>query len=445
MLVAIAVAAVVMVVLIAMTDLVTAGIACACISALTLPWNGFMLGGQRPGDEFIGIALLLFVAGGLRQRIPNLPLWTTQLGVVIFLVGVLHQIIPTDAKYLAERVVVAANGAPIPEFETNLFVTVKFIIAIIALPLMIAYAIRQRPASLRWLVISNVVGAATSGFIAFTDGQGLSTIGTKLTHKKWLLAREGGLSNHPNFLAAGCVVAMPLAVWLIANGRRRDRIIGSICAIGLLLGVYASGSRGGSVCIVFAGLTTLFIDPRFRRHLGTVVFGVVLLGALTFVAAPRVGDSILNAVRLTGNNHTADSNSVRKIVAKQGINDVKKSPIDGVGLQVAADATNVYIQELASGGLLLFLSMQVFTLGGLWAAFRLRSRYDIAEALLAALLAAAILNYFEADLTDRFFYVPAAITAALVAVEAERERNKPGIILPRNPLDNERVPVLLPR
>jgi O-antigen ligase len=237
---------------------------------------------------------------------------------------------------------------------------------------------------------------------------------------------------------------MPLAIWLMASRSRRDRIIGAICAIGCLLGVYASGSRGGSVCIVFAALATVVFDPRFHKHLGVVVFGLAVLGVVAFVAVPHVGQHILDAVRLTGGNHTADSNSVRAEVYKQGIQDVHHSPIDGVGLQVAAEATNVYIQELASGGLLLFLSMQVFTVGGLWVSYRLRPKYDITHALLASLLAAAILNYFEADLTDRFFYVPAALVVALAAIEAEKQRRAPGVDLP-SPRESTDFPILLTR
>jgi hypothetical protein len=49
-------------------------------------------------------------------------------------------------------------------------------------------------------------------------------------------------------------------------------------------------------------------------------------------------------------------------------------------------------------------------------------RYESAlgATLGVSLLTAAIFNYFEADLTDRFYYVPTALTIALWAVSPSR-------------------------
>jgi hypothetical protein len=53
-------------------------------------------------------------------------------------------------------------------------------------------------------------------------------------------------------------------------------------------------------------------------------------------------------------------------------------------------------------------------LGAIVTAARRANAEPLAGALLAALLITLVLNVFEADLTDRFYYVPAAILVALV-------------------------------
>jgi len=42
------------------------------------------------------------------------------------------------------------------------------------------------------------------------------------------------------------------------------------------------------------------------------------------------------------------------------------------------------------------------------------AQHQLAAAVFAALLATLVLNVFEADLTDRFYYVPEAILIALL-------------------------------
>ena len=58
--------------------------------------------------------------------------------------------------------------------------------------------------------------------------------------------------------------------------------------------------------------------------------------------------------------------------------------------------------------------MFVYSSGSAVVAYNLMKRYDLAAALLTITLTIAALNIFEADLTDRFYYVPAAILVALL-------------------------------
>ena len=157
----------------------------------------------------------------------------------------------------------------------------------------------------------------------------------------------------------------------------------------------------------------LGLVPELRRYApGVLLAGAVVVG-LVVAAVPSLGAAVLRVTRLSGGTATAGSDLVRATVGAQGLRDFRHSPIQGIGLQVSIEASQVYIQELAAGGLILFVGNVDLCVGGMVAAARLIRRYDLAAALLAALVVTLALNIFEADLTDRFYYVPAAILVAL--------------------------------
>jgi hypothetical protein len=271
---------------------------------------------------------------------------------------------------------------------------------------------------LRWLAIAFVAGVSISGLIAFSDGRVGTNIGRSVTGVFNGRTREAGLTNHPNFLAATCVIALPIAMALYASRDRWSHRAGAIGTPVIVLGTFASGSRGGAGCLVLAAVATIALDSRFHRQIPAMVFFAGLAAFAAFLLFPTFGHEVLKATRLSGHSSAQGSNEARSIVGTQGVQDFRHSPIDGVGFQVAAEATNVYVQELAAGGLILFVGMQIFTLGGFRAAYLLRGQSDLASALLASLITAAAFNYVEADLTDRFYYVPAALVVAIASLNA---------------------------
>jgi hypothetical protein len=402
------------VLIIVRSNLVKLGIWCAVGAAFTLPWNGVIFGGLRPGDGLILISLAAFVAADIRGAVPRSPWWIRQLTYVIIVIATVHVLAPVDPLYAMQRVIVGANGVPTTQVQSNLGVAFKFVVGIAVIPLSFSYAVRYQPKVVRWLPMSMVLGTAVSGFIAFSDGLGITRLGFQFTHVNFQIAREGGLTKHPNFLAASCILALPIALWMAAEADRRMRYLGIIGAVGVTLGDYATGSRGGAVCIVLGGSVAFLLIPFYRKRFIAVALigGFLAAGAFAFV--PGIGKEILKATRLGGGTTaTAGSNAVRAVVGAQGVRDFKHSPFFGIGLQVADQAQNVYLQQLASGGLLLFGAMLVYALGNLRMAFALMRYYDLAAALVATALASAVFNYLEADLTDRFFYVPVAFAAML--------------------------------
>lgn len=395
------------------------GLAAAYLCAFTLTWNGWFVGPVRPGDVLILITLVLLLVANPNEAFRTPPWWVKQLALMIILVALLTIFHPPDPLYLAHRTVLDARGRPTVDTKgavsmAILGVAFKFVVAVLATPMAFMGATLVDRRAPRRLGIAFAIGSAASGWAATVDHFGLDVgkLITKIPDN--LSTRQLGFSYHPNFLAAGCVLGISFAFWLLASTVRFEQIVGLVCLVGLLGGIYASGSRGGAVCAIAVVAVCVVLNPRTRPYTpGIFLAGIVVLGIIAGIV-PSVGSAILKATRLAGGISTEGSDQVRALLGAQGVRDFRQSPIDGIGLQASFDASEVYLQELASGGLLLFLAMQIYMLGAIGTAWRYLKRYDMAMAVLGSLIGILGLNFFEADLTDRFYYVPAAILVAMV-------------------------------
>jgi hypothetical protein len=385
------------------------------IASLSTAWNGWKLG-LRPGDFFSLLALLFFAATDLGHRWPRLPRWVWQFGTLIVLVTALHEFFPTDPNYLTRRVVIGLNNSVVHgnvEFLSNLAVGLKFLVPIVGMPLMYAFAYMHDRRALWRSAYWFALGAAISGLIGFSDRFVGTTFSLSLTGIPAVAGRTPGLTLHPNFLATTCVLGLPFILWQTLAPRLRDRVLAFVVLLPLAAGLFASGSRGGTA--VGAGTIVLCfaVMPRYRRILPTVTILTLGLLSVIFVLNPSLGRSALRAVRLGGNGSSSGSDTARGIVGHQGVLDFKHSPIDGVGMQVAAEAHNVYLQALASGGLLLFTGYAIYVLSALATGFTRTRQTEWAYPFAIAALAGALLAYVESALTDRLAYVPLALIAAM--------------------------------
>ena len=400
-------------------DLVRIGAGTAYLSAFTLTWNGWFLGPVRPGDALIPLVLMCFAAGAPITVFRSPPWWIKQLVLALVLGVVLIVLLPPDRSFLAQRVTLNAGGAviyiPYDDVSSqNISIALKFIIAVAAIPIAFTAVALIYQGAIRWLAIAFAAGAAVNGAVAFIDHTGVLSLGHYLTHIPNVSNRQLGFANHPNFLAAGLVLAIPFACWLLVSTVRWERYVGLGCLMADLLGVYASGSRGGAVCAVGAVVLSFMLLPRTRPHLPVILLGGLAGAATVAVVFPSFGLAILRVTRLVGNATAAGSDLVRARVAAQGWRDFDYSPIHGIGLQVSTQASQVYLQELASGGIILFAAMQAYMIGAAWDSWRFIRHNPLAAAILGSIGATLALNIFEADLTDRFYYVPEAILVAMV-------------------------------
>jgi len=403
------------------------GVGAAYLSAFTLTWNGWFVGPERPGDLLVLVALMCFAAADPATLLKAPPWWIKQLVYVLLFGLLLILLFPPSQHYLAQRLTVNAGGGLIHIATNhlpsqNIGIALKFIIAVAIIPVAYTAAALVDPRAVRRLAISFATGSALSGLVAFIDHTHVASIGHYLTHLPNVSDRQIGFSDHYNFLAAGLVLAIPFACWLLTSYVRRDQWIGAATLLACLLGVYASGSRGGAVCSVGTLLVSFVLLPRTRPHLPSIIGAGVVLTGLIAVAFPSFGFEILKVTRLRGNATAAGSSTVRAEVGAQGVRDFHHSPIHGIGLQVSTQASQVYLQELASGGLILLIGMSVYMLGGLWESWKRIPTDPLAAAIAGSLIGTLALNIFEADLTDRFYYVPEAILVAMVIVARVRKK-----------------------
>jgi hypothetical protein len=414
------------IVLLTRADLKKVALGTALACAFTLTWNGWFVGPLRPGDALILLTIVLILLVNPNDGFRTPPWWLKQLPLAIILVALIAIAFPTDPIYLASRTVLDAQGRLTVDTKgslamANLGVAFKYIVAVFAIPMAFIGAVRIDRRAAKWLGMTFAAGAALSGWAATLDHFG-TDLGRYITHVPNVGSRQLGFTTHPNFLAAGMVIAIPFAFWLSASFVRREQLFGFVCLIGSIGGVYASGSRGGAVCVVGVVGLCILVHPRTRVHSATYAVAGVALLLLLAVVFPNVGAEILKVTRLASNSNTGGSDTVRQLVGDQGMRDWHHSPIQGIGLQAYFDASEVYIQELAAGGLILFVAMQIYMCGGIYTAWRYLKRDNLAMACGCALVGALALNLFEADLTDRFYYVPAAILLAMVhAIERAGE------------------------
>jgi hypothetical protein len=79
-------------------------------------------------------------------------------------------------------------------------------------------------------------------------------------------------------------------------------------------------------------------------------------------------------------------------------------------------------------------TLMFYYFSGVWVSFRMILENSLAAALCASVVASLVLDVFEADLTDRFYYVPiGAILALQIAVRANTPDEPETAELPAGP------------
>jgi O-antigen ligase len=181
--------------------------------------------------------------------------------------------------------------------------------------------------------VAFVVGALISVIVGFVPGVTVPSdvAGTPEAN------RLAGSYGDPNFLAAGLVPAMALTAGLAAVTRgTRRRMALLACAAVLIVGLIATGSRGGLVAAGVAAGGALLVARGKRLSILAIFVTVVLIGGL-WVAT--TSSSSLSRVRDfgTGNGRI----DLWTVALRMG----DAHPITGVGLEAFPEEAGKYIRR----------------------------------------------------------------------------------------------------
>ena len=257
---------------------------------------------------------------------------------------------------------------------------------------------------------------------------------------------EGGAGD-PNFLAAGLVPAIIIAVGLIPSIKRPLGRVGCVSAILICaLGIAASQSRGGLVALLVALVLALVLMKGVRVYALLLCLGVIGFGAIYFTLTPTAWERVTQ--------REGNGGSGRYGLWKVAWKAAEERPLVGVGLQnyeaVAKNYTrevgpltdvrkiaeephlvhNTYLEALVDTGIVGLLLL-LCVIGGsclaMWRAARIFERLGetemelLARGVLVGTLAMASAVFFVSAGVDKRLWMLFALGPAFLGVaEASR-------------------------
>lgn len=397
------------------------GGACLIAAAFVSSWNAVTLGGVQPVDVFLALAAVFAALYLIGRRVPWIPFWIKVASLCIMVVAITHLVVPTSDTYMSQRFTYVPWFARITGQsldENGAMRAVKWLLALAVLPVLIAEFARERPELVRKISNAWLAGATLSAFVAVTDLLQITSINTFLIVIGGASARQGGLTSHPNHLGLAVSMAAPIAIGLAMRARWK----GTAIVLLLAAGAVVSGSRAGQAGFILAVAATLAISARARRFAPVMITAAGIAAAMLVWTKPGLVDTMATLFRFDSTDrYVAQSNEERANLSAQAVADFAHRPLDGVGFEVVAQAHNIYLQILASGGLVLALGMLVFFFGILRAGLAERNSEDpLAGYLLVAICVWLAAGTFGTQLTDRYLYFP---VGAMAAIEAARYRS----------------------
>lgn len=392
---------------------------------IAVTWNAVRIGPLEPADAFLLAACGVLAIDALwRRRAPWIPT-VLLVGAALIVVSALFTTLsPPSVAYLGARTVFdnpALNnpyivyGLHSATAGGNLTDLAKFLVALIVLPAAVQM-LGPTPADIRKLAAAWAVSALISAAVAITDAAGVTHVSAALLGYVPADGRQAGLSVQPNHLALALVLATPVVLsWLRAKAWPA-RALAAPAILLLVVGELLSGSRGGLIGALLAAVLTFAAVPALRpspRALAVLVPGACLL--LLVVGLSLVSDA--STVSRLGALSGDLSDAQRALAQTQAITDFTTSPLHGIGFDHIAEAHQELLQLLAAGGVIGFLGYAVYWFGAVRTGFIAR-RIDpnLASVLIVSMVCFLVVSLVENQVTDRYLYVPVALTVGLAAV-----------------------------
>ncbi|GAB3661886.1 hypothetical protein GCM10027596_22510 [Nocardioides korecus] len=286
--------------------------------------------------------------------------------------------------------------------------------------------------------------------------------------------RQQGPFSDPNFFGRLVVLALPLDAALLSRawsrGAKAEVVVWAGAGVGVLGGVYLSGSRGAMLASLVAVVVWMWwAGPTFRRRLVVIPFLV-----LPLLAVPGVGSRLLTLDNITSSSSSfaEEDGSVleRAAAARVTTKIFEAHPVVGVGpgnLDTTAEpyaaagrgviyrnvaAHNTYLQLAAEDGVIGLLGWLVFLGGLVVVAGRTARAYaaapepppgdagSLAAAAAGAAAAWAVASIFLHLAYLRPFYAVVALVAVLARSAPALVRAEPAL---RGPLVARRSRLVL--
>lgn len=379
----------------------------------TASWDAVNPRGLPLADVLLAMALvtaMIQLLGGRRLPIPQAWLYLPGLLIVFtFVILVLH---PPPPEVFADRYHPPNNAAQLngsSGYNTNVDNSVKFLLALVAVPwLLMTFGLGR--ARLSRLADAWCAGVCVNAVLAVLDEQGVTSVSAHLIGFVDVSGRQPGLTTHPNQLALAIVLTLPVAVsW---GARRGTWQLMSAFAVGsLILAVLVTGSRAGIAAAFLAVGLTVAAQPALRRFVlwmtvpGSIVIAVNSERILSFLG------SALTESRF-GEGHSVSSDLDRLHRLEQARRDFDSSPFYGIGMRVALEGHNVYLQVLAAAGIIGLAALTIYALGALYAALSLW--HDMfARVMGVSIFLFFLLGVVSNNLVARYLFVPVGIIAGL--------------------------------
>ena len=390
--------ALVAIVVISRAPMATIGVALIVAFAFAASWDQVTVGGVRPRLILLVLGLLFLVLGYGVLRPPPIPWWIHTYAAGVVFVTALQYVFPISDVYLNARYLTSQAGQSLLTRPGTIPSLLSALFNAYAVPVGVVLAVAYKPKSLRWIVNAYVAGAAISNLAAYLGFEGNPILLTPLVP---VVPPPGtralGYTSHPLHLATSAVFAIGLACWMAVQKRVITKWTGRIALVCLFLGVYASGSRGGSGALVLAVALCAFLLPNVRQNIHNVMAagGLVIAAVISFV--PSVGLEILRTMRIYHGATNAVSDTGRNEVLHQGLQDWNHSPIFGIGVRYISEAHVLYAGVLASGGVILFAAYLAFNWGSIRDAIRGIAVDRMLGGALLATLVASLAYWLVAD------------------------------------------------
>ena len=387
------------------------------LAVLTSPWNALVFQG-------LPIADLLFAAGFIILGVDvlllrdffGIPWWLVAAAVGLTFSYLVSVYFPLSDGFYAARFVelnpeqVFAGVRVEPNSDLSNFT--KWLAGVVVVPVSVMWASRCRSSALRHILLAWLLGSELSCAAAVSDYLGFTHLSGSLIPLVDSAGRQAGLTVQPVHLGLAAALTSPVAAWNFFEGRR---VVGVVALSVAAVGIFVSGSRGALFGIVlavsltylvFGGLEIQKLVYRAGLILVTIVLGAVFFGEAPSTAAIARGGRSQQLV--------AQSDASRSAVANQALQDFYYQPLQGVGFRVLTEAHSLYLQVLASGGLLLACVLALGLVGMMKSAWTEALRGNsIAAVSVVSITCWLVLGIIQNQINDVYLYVPVGIVVAI--------------------------------